>query len=246
MYKLYMVRMFIHVFCLLLQQHNENLESFLFSSLCSFLIRKDGISLTYATLNSQLKKSSCYKCWRMVSKVWKCIQYATLWIEECCCLVKDSTDERRQKSVALFFSLLSWFLYLSFFCFLLLSSLYFFMLPLLHSSCLYAICGKGMISAFQFFSSSSFLSLPFLFLLQIVSSHLPLLISAPTRVCGDWCSTSLEVFTVTAAASVFAACGTDWLSGFFSHLFYNSDLYLFEHNIILLLFCSSYQCSHKA
>lgn len=104
MYKLYMVRMFIHVFCLLLQQHNENLESFLFSSLCSFLIRKDGISLTYATLNSQLKKSSCYKCWRMVSKVWKCIQYATLWIEECCCLVKDSMDERRQKSAALFFS----------------------------------------------------------------------------------------------------------------------------------------------
>lgn len=45
MYKIYMVKMSILVFCLLLQQHNENLESFPISSLCRFLIREDGISL---------------------------------------------------------------------------------------------------------------------------------------------------------------------------------------------------------
>lgn len=109
----------------------------------------------YATLNCQLRKSSCYKCWRIVSRVWKCIRYATLWTEECCCLVKDSTEKSRQKSAALFSSLLPSFFYSSFFCFLPLFSLYFFVLPLLHSSHLYAICGKSMISAFQFFSSSS-------------------------------------------------------------------------------------------
>lgn len=132
----------------------------------------------YATLNCQLRKSSCYKCWRVVSRVWKCIWYAALWKEECCSLVKDSTEESRKKSAAFFSFLLSSFFYSSFFCFPPLFSLYVFVLPLLHSSHLYAICGKGMISTFHFFSSSS---CPFLTLSLFVAFCLfsPLLASVP-------------------------------------------------------------------
>lgn len=195
----------------------------------------------YATLNCQLRKSSCYKCWRVVSRVWKCIWYAALWKEECSSLVKDSTEESRKKSAALFSFLLSSFFYSSFFCFPPLFSLYFFVLPRFILHIFMPSVAKAWLVLSTFSHHLLVLSLPFLFLLHFVSSHHFLLVS-PTRVCGDWCRASLEVSTVAAAAPVFTACGRDLLIGFFSHLFYNLHLYLFEHNITLLLFCSSYRC----
>lgn len=113
-------------------------------------------------------------------------------------------------------------------------------LPLIHDLSLYAICGKGLTGVFFLwvfvFFNLLVLSLSF-FLLQIVSSHLPLS-SASTSICENRCRTSLEVSTVRTATFVFATYGRDWFRGLFYHL----CLIFISIYFNTTVFCSSYQC----
>lgn len=117
----------------------------------------------YATLSCQVRKSSFSKCWRIASRLWNCIECATLWIEGCWCLVKDSTEESRQRSAACFSFL----------------TIFIFVFLLFASSVLCYLCfnlhifmpsvAKAWLVLPSFCHYLLVLSLPFLFLLHTVS-----------------------------------------------------------------------------
>lgn len=136
----------------------------------------------YLILSGQLRKSSCFRYWKMAFMTWKRVWYAMKWTKNA--ISKGQQREQSEKCCSFLPSFFISFLFIRVSCFFPVPIIFLHFTP---ASFFTSLCHlrQSHDQHFPIFPHHLLvLSLPFLLLLHIISSHSPLLICVPVSLSG--------------------------------------------------------------